>query len=572
MKDGKSVKYIPYIEENPIKGNAAPAFDLEGIRAEASAAPGMPLYDMTLTERVGKDVAQGMLIHGECIAACAWLKEKRETVDLVYIDPPFASGAHYTNRMYLRGKPHTHQAFEETMYSDIWKQGDYLKWMYKNLLAIRSVMRESASIYVHLDWHICHYIKILMDDIFGAQNFLNEIIWSYKSGGASTASFAKKHDTLYLYAKNKGHHLFNPMKEKSYNRGFKPYRFKNVKEYQDDVGWYTQVNMRDVWEIDMVGRTAGERVDYITQKPEALLERIITASSGEGMVVADFFGGSGVAAGTASRLGRRFIHCDVGINSINVTRDRLKKQGTGSFSIYRVEDDLSLYRNPIQTMEQLKAQLPKFQKEKGMPKVLAGTILEEGERIPIYLPNLLDRSSHQLEASVLSQLQQARKTLKKKYSKIRVYHLLGNIDCQEEGLEFVTLKPVLEQIGRADEALWHCEKNQEGYTLRLKQFKSDHLKKSIEIYNKKKEKNKGYKAIHMSSSGLELVEMIALDCENDGGIWTSSEEIHIDKWGFLIYNNVKFNTLWDGTIRSSNQPKRLKIRNIAGDETVWKIV
>ncbi|MGL4282965.1 MAG: DNA methyltransferase, partial [Eubacterium aggregans] len=143
-----------------------PAFDLKDIRAEALSAPGMPLFDMTLTECVGKDVAQGMLIHGECIAACAWLKGKGETVDLVYIDPPFASGAHYTNRMYLRGKPHTHQAFEETMYSDIWKQGDYLKWMYKNLLAIRSVMSESASIYVHLDWHICHYIKILMDDIF----------------------------------------------------------------------------------------------------------------------------------------------------------------------------------------------------------------------------------------------------------------------------------------------------------------------------------------------------------------------------------------------------------------------
>ena len=172
----------------------------------------------------------------------------------------------------------------------------------------------------------------------------------------------------------------------------------------------------------------------------------------------------------------------------------------------------------------------------------------------------------------MSQVQQGRKKLKKKYRKIRVYHLQGGADCEEEGLEFVNLKPVIEQIRRADEAWWHCQKNQEGYTLRLEQFKSDHLEESIGIYNKKKEKNKGYQAIHVSGRGLELIEMIALDCENDEGTWISSEEIHIDKCGFLIYNNVKFNTLWDGTIRSTNQPKRLKIRNIAGDETVWRIV
>lgn len=103
-----------------------------------------------------------------------------------------------------------------------------------------------------------------MDEIFGEDNFVNEIIWHYKSGGSGKRHFSRKHDTILVYSKTKKYY-FLPDKEKSYNRGFKPYRFKGVKEYKDDMGWYTMVTMKDVWNVDMVGRTSSERTGYATQ-------------------------------------------------------------------------------------------------------------------------------------------------------------------------------------------------------------------------------------------------------------------------------------------------------------------
>ena len=177
------------------------------------------------------------------------------------------------------------------------------------LLYMRDLLADEGTIWVHLDWHSVHYVKILLDEIFGDRNFINEIIWQYKSGGSSKKHFARKHDNILVYGKSSKYYLKLP-KEKSYNRGLKPYRFKGVEEFCDDIGWYTMVNMKDVWSIDMVGRTSGERTGYATQKPEALLARIIEAASCEGDIVGDFFCGSGTLAAAASKLGRRWICCD----------------------------------------------------------------------------------------------------------------------------------------------------------------------------------------------------------------------------------------------------------------------
>jgi len=203
---------------------------------------------------------------------------------------------------------------------------EYLKMLAVRLMLMRDLLTKDGTIWVHLDWHGVHYVKILMDEIFGEKNFINEIVWTYKSGGSSKKHFARKHDTILVYGKTDKYYINLP-KEKSYNRGLKPYRFKGVEEFQDEVGWYTMVNMKDVWSIDMVGRTSAERTGYATQKPEALLERIIAAGSREGNIVADFFCGSGTLGAAAGKLGRQWICCDEGKLAVSASMKRLIRAG-----------------------------------------------------------------------------------------------------------------------------------------------------------------------------------------------------------------------------------------------------
>jgi hypothetical protein len=128
-------------------------------------------------------------------------------------------------------------------YDDHWKTGmeEYLKMLCVRFFLIKDLLSDEGCFWVHLDWHVVHYVKILLDEIFGEDNFVNEIIWNYKSGGTGKRNFSRKHDTLLFYSKSKKYY-FNPLQEKSYNRGFKPYRFKGVQEYEDELGWYTEFN------------------------------------------------------------------------------------------------------------------------------------------------------------------------------------------------------------------------------------------------------------------------------------------------------------------------------------------
>ncbi len=254
------------------------------------------------------------------------LPSMRGKIDLIYIDPPFDSKADYRTKITLPGTTVEQRptVIEQFAYADTWKNGtvSYLEMLVPRLILMRELLSEQGSIYVHIDWHVGHYVKVIMDEIFGRENFVNEIIWAYKSGGVSDRYFARKHDILYFYRKT-DNYIFNPLKEKSYNRGFKPYRFEGVKEYQDEIGWYTLVNMKDVWEIDMVGRTSSERVNYATQKPEKLIERVIKASSNENSIVADFFAGSGTTGAVAEKLGRKWIMAELGKPAVMISRKRL---------------------------------------------------------------------------------------------------------------------------------------------------------------------------------------------------------------------------------------------------------
>ena len=191
---------------------------------------GLPLYEVEQTEKVGDD-SDNLLLRGECLSACAYLKDNNIKVDLVYIDPPFASGADYARKVYLRRNPKIaaelaqkeaeiadaleageeveideYKAFEEKMYGDIWNKEAYLNWMYENLTAIRSIMSETGSIFVHLDWHIGHYVKLLMDEVFGEDNFINEIIVNrgrrknLQSQFEKISALSSEHDAIYLYS------------------------------------------------------------------------------------------------------------------------------------------------------------------------------------------------------------------------------------------------------------------------------------------------------------------------------------------------------------------------------------
>jgi hypothetical protein len=253
---------------------------------------------------------------------------------------------------------------------------------------MKDLLAQDGSIWVHLDWHAVHYVKIIMDEVFGEKNFINEIIWQYKSGGVSKRRFAKKHDTLLFYAKSQKYY-FQAHQEKSYNRGYKPYRFKGVKEYRDELGWYTMVNRKDVWQMDMVGRTSAERTGYVTQKPEALIERILESCTREGDLCADFFGGSGTMAAAANKMGRKWISCDIGRLATINTHKRLVQNGA-EYTLYeevteevsteadgKIKAEVSFQTSPISDKMMLRVEL------KGYETKSVGEIPVEPKFMPV---------------------------------------------------------------------------------------------------------------------------------------------------------------------------------------------
>lgn len=287
----------------------------------------------------GESDTGNMVAEGDNLEFMKFLIETmdmRGRVNLIYVDPPFFTKIKYEAVVKM---PATDENVSIPAYTDKWEEGEaeYLRMLCSRLIAMKELLAKDGCLWVHLDWHISHYIKILLDEIFGYGNFVNEVVWTYKSGGSSKRHFSRKHDTLLFYGKTKNYY-FKPQKEKSYNRGFKPYHFKGVEEFCDDTGWYTMVNMKDVWNIDMVGRTSAERTGYATQKPEALLKRILESCSREGDICADFFAGSGTLAAAAHKMNRRFISCDGGSLAVAMGTRRLVSD-RASFEVMTGADD-----------------------------------------------------------------------------------------------------------------------------------------------------------------------------------------------------------------------------------------
>lgn len=632
---------------------------------------GMPLYEVESLEKRGANEKHNLMMHGECLSTCAYLKEQGIEVDLVYIDPPFASGADYAKKIYIRRNPLVQKVmkeaeqnldneemkeFEEKMYGDIWDKERYLNWMYENLMAIKSVMSENASIYVHLDYHIGHYVKILMDEIFGEENFRNEIVWKRSTTHADAGFYGNNFDTIFFYTKGQGY-IFNTVFQdydesylarfthvdpdgrkwdsgnltaKGLQGGGYEYEYKGVrslwrcpketmerldkegrlhftskggirsKVYLDELsGMPSQALWTD---LNAVNSQAEERVDYATQKPEALLERIIKASSNEGMLVADFFGGSGVTAAVAHKLNRRFIHGDVNINSLQTARDRLVNAGA-EFEIKEVKDGVRLFRNPVQTMDKLRDNLiPGLTANAKLDsQYWAGSIMDSKYgMMPVYLPNLLDGSKRVLDKSeMMNIIHKALPDLPDEVKRVIIYYvdveeineLRQFIEAENQQtliqFELRDLKQVLDEVIMEDEAEWDLQEAKDslglsmGWKLQLKSFHSDRVAKKVHDFNEKgvlqtnKKRASGKSAhfskIKLSDEGLEAIEWASVDCVNaeKNAPWHSDMEVKIEKMGTVTINGKKTQDYWDASIVSDDKPLRLKIRNICGDETIF---
>lgn len=262
------------------------------------------------------------------------LKDYRGKIDLIYIDPPFDSKADYIKKVKIRGEAVegvSQSLLEEKQYTDIWEKDEYLQFMYERLLLMRELLSDTGSIYLHCDWHKSAFLRLILDEVFGEDNFINEIIWWYKDpSGTVKKGFKKKHDNILVYSKTNNFYFKADEVREEYSEGTK----RQAETGTISFGRRTELNPFgkypvDVWEVAIINSQAQERTDYPTQKPEALVEKIIKASSKKGDVIADFFIGSGTTAVAAQKTGRKWIGCDINQGAIQTTVKRLNQIVTG---------------------------------------------------------------------------------------------------------------------------------------------------------------------------------------------------------------------------------------------------
>ena len=336
LKAEEKIESVEAFKFEPIKGY--PMLHWKGKRPFTSTQ----FYPAQLKEQHGQEVDGWLnkIFWGDNLQVMSHLlKTYRGQVDLIYIDPPFDSKADYKKKISVKGQnaSNDQSTFEEKQYSDIWSNDDYLQFMYERLILLRELLSDKGSIYLHCDYHKSHLLRAILDEIFGPNNFRNEIVWCYFGFKRATAQkFPQKHDTIYSYTKSSDY---------TWNVQFRPHseeyksRFKKDKDgrlYRDDVNptgggariIYLDETEGDIIEsywtdIPTVNTVAKERQNYPTQKPEALIKRIINASTNPGDLVFDCFMGSGSTQAAAMQLGRRFIGADINLGAIQTTTKRL---------------------------------------------------------------------------------------------------------------------------------------------------------------------------------------------------------------------------------------------------------
>lgn len=307
------------------------------------------------------------------------LKDYRGQINLIYIDPPFDSKADYKRKVEVKNVGKTvsdSSSFEEKQYGDIWTNDEYLQFMYERFVIMRDLLAENGSIYVHCDWHKSHHLRLIMDEVFGQDNFRNEIIWWYLWGGRGKTQWNSKHDNILFYTKS-GKWTFNYMDvlddhtlmtEGSKNRLNYAGAMVTTKSESSEIP-SDKVLPSDTWYIATINAMAKEKENYPTQKPEKLLEKIITASSNSGDLVLDCFMGSGTTQAVCMKLGRRFIGADINLGAIQTTTKRLlavakeledgqtSMESSGDikytgFEVYNV-NNYDFFRNPVEARDLL---------------------------------------------------------------------------------------------------------------------------------------------------------------------------------------------------------------------------
>jgi adenine-specific DNA-methyltransferase len=653
----------------PLPYTIAPARGQALLNFEGRRMPDhMPLFEVAKVEEVrpaqgstDPAAAPNLLLHGDCLSACAYLKSNNIKVDLVYIDPPFASGANFAKTIVLRTGNGAGGAVieaansvigEEVMYSDIWQKEDYLNWIYERLLAIREVMTETASIYVHLDWHIGHYVKLLLDEVFGEGNFRNEIIVRRikksirENEKVRTLNVAT--DSIFHYVLSEETLITPPTRPVAREErwhGFDAPGIRNGMDY-DLFGhkpppgrhWMRSESIARKWiqdgylrpnpnsgkpeyKIDATNEMLCDSLwddisaysfgnNYITEKSEELLERIIASASDQGMTVADFFSGSGVTADVSFGMGRRFIASDVGLNAIQTTRDRLVSAGA-SFDVLKIQDGIRLFRNPAQTMAKIFSLVEGFKKrdelelgefwDGGLPGA-------SGRYIPLKFVGLQERLTPALLDVYLEEIYQLESDDRAEGVRILYAHRDLTVDqayvnkrLRASGktqlkVLLVSLNELLDRKAASlftpDSAVLEVQPAGTGrWEVVVKQYFSPYLKAKIDEFNAKRGKKNGgelieangngdengnggtngnvgetarpsvpFKPVTISDSGLELIEAVQFDTSlREDGVWVSNSALE-DKAG--PKEKVK------GRYLVTAVAFNIKLRNIAGDEIV----
>lgn len=553
----------------------------------------MQVYDSQKEELYNpdnKEELDGYVFDGDCLSVCAKLRDDGKLVDLVYIDPPFASNADYVKKIYLRNQKEKENIIadnsigEEIMYNDIWSKEDYLNWLYVRLLAIKEVMSENASIFVHLDWHIAQYVKVLLDEVFGEANFVNEIIWSYRSGGASKeGSLPKKHDNIFLYRKGEKNIINNKIERQYLERPFMDSKIDDEGRYYVDTilrdvlegaptivhddGSLEEYNMRPVLNLSK------ERVDYSTQKPEGLLKMLIEIASNEGQVVADFFGGSGVTANVAYKTNRKFITCDIGKNSIQTIRDRLINSNA-AFEIIDIKDGIDLDRNPVETVNKLfylfegakrnlesdysdlwDGEIP-YRNEMTLTKIIDNKRMLDEEYLDYLITNInIEHSNDNRNKYLITYI----------YKGANIDQKMVNKKLLDEGVDYkVYIEPIenllkmkKNKIIQKNSAVVSINRVGTKYRVKIEKFFSPYLKNKVDEFNNKiKDKSK---KISYDENGYQLIESIQFDTTMEEE-WRSRKDLEV-KIG-------KKDPATNGEFILDTDTFYMKIRDIVGEEII----
>ncbi|MBN2286039.1 MAG: hypothetical protein JXI43_06300 [Tissierellales bacterium] len=348
-------------------------------------------------ENTRLDDFRNMLIWGDNkLITASLLKQFKGKIDLIYIDPPFDVGADFTMNVAIGDENETVSKDQSTLemiaYRDTWGKGtdSYLHMMYERLIILKDLLSETGTLYVHIDTKVGHYLKLVLDEIFQKERFRNEIIWYYTNKlGTGGNTFDSHHDTIFVYtasSKWKHNHIMRPVKDQKMQPVTQKINGKRVWLKNEDGSLMYEMGsgerkVGDVWEIPYINPVATERLGYATQKPEALLERIILASSDEGDIVGDFFCGSGTTGAVAERLGRRWIMADLGRFSIHTSRKRLidlQRNLSDDRNSYRAFDVYNLGRYERQWWQKERLEGADDEHRKVVLEFFKAEILENG--------------------------------------------------------------------------------------------------------------------------------------------------------------------------------------------------